>query len=328
MNSSPEISIIIPVYNVENYIEKCINSVKSQSFTDFECLIIDDGSPDNSIPIAKTLIQDDTRFTIYQQKNIGLGPARNTGLNYATGKYIVFIDSDDYIEKDYLFELINKIKLENADICTCDVKLVDGNGEKIKEFINQPDKYREKNDILNTQLYIANWAWNKIYKKECFENTRFASHIQTFEDVYITFQILYNRKITSVNKLLYNYVHREGSISHSLKPTLLHDRLAITQNHKNFLIKNNLFDKNKDYYDFAYLKNYIAYTIVMLARYSMDYKSDVNKLKSQIEKKQFTYKKIIKSINKDPRIGISILVFKISPSLFKLFINLIKKNKH
>ncbi|HEF8786834.1 TPA: glycosyltransferase family 2 protein, partial [Providencia alcalifaciens] len=144
MNSNPEISVIIPVYNVENYIEKCITSVKLQSFTDFECIIIDDGSPDNSIDIAKNLIHDDTRFLIYSKKNAGLGPARNTGLDYANGKYIVFIDSDDYIEKDYLLDLITKIKLEDADICTCDVKLVDGNGNKIKEVKNNPNEYIKK----------------------------------------------------------------------------------------------------------------------------------------------------------------------------------------
>ncbi|QKJ50682.1 glycosyltransferase [Providencia rettgeri] len=325
MLSSPLISIIIPVYNVEKYISKSIQSILFQTFTDFECLIINDGTLDKSIEIAKQLVSNDPRFIFFEQENQGQASARNLVFNNCKGQYITFIDSDDYIESNYLLELLTKIQLDDADICTCNVKLVDNRGKKIKEFINKPKLYNKKNDILNSHLYISNWMWDKIYKKECFDNIRFNNSVKTFEDVLITFQILHKRKITSVNIPLYNYVYREGSTSHSLSPTLIMDRLTITNAHKTFLENQNLLSQRQDYYSFVYLKNFIAYTIVLLAKYSDKYKNDIYKFNRLINKKIFTFRNVFKAIFREPRIGVSLLVFKISPELFKLGVNFLKK---
>src|SRR5690554_6473129 len=96
------ISVVVPVYKVEDHIEKCIRSLLSQTYTNFEALIVDDGSPDRSIEIAKRIVADDPRFVFFTQENKGLGPARNTALDNAKGAYIAFLDSDDYYEDDYL----------------------------------------------------------------------------------------------------------------------------------------------------------------------------------------------------------------------------------
>ena len=120
----PKISIIIPFYNVENYIAKCINSVKNQTFTDFECILIDDESPDTSKQIAEQIIQNDKRFRVISQLNKGLGGARNTGLDNAKGEWVVFLDSDDYWERDFLRIMYEKATKYNADIIVCRYKSI------------------------------------------------------------------------------------------------------------------------------------------------------------------------------------------------------------
>lgn len=99
-------SIIIPVYNVEQYLDKCLKSISKQTFLDFECIIVDDGSPDNSNAIIDKYVNKDQRFKVIHQKNMGLSAARNTGLDAAKGDYIAFVDSDDYIANDYLEKFV------------------------------------------------------------------------------------------------------------------------------------------------------------------------------------------------------------------------------
>ena len=124
----PKISIIIPFYNVENYIAKCINSVKNQTFTDFEFILIYYESPDNSKQIAEKLIENDSRFKIISQLNKGLGGARNTGLDNAKGEWVVFLDSDDYWERDFLQIMYEKATKYKADIIVCRYKSISPSG--------------------------------------------------------------------------------------------------------------------------------------------------------------------------------------------------------
>ena len=113
---NPEISIIIPVYNVEPYIRRCLDSIKAQTFTDFEAIIVDDSSPDGSIKIAMEFVASDSRFKIVTRENGGLSAARNTGIEHSVGRYIAFIDSDDFIAPTYLEKLYNACEENNADM--------------------------------------------------------------------------------------------------------------------------------------------------------------------------------------------------------------------
>src|SRR5690554_1320463 len=148
MSSNPKISIIIPVYGVEKYIAKCIESIKNQTFTNFEAILINDGTKDNSVAVAEQAIAGDDRFIILHKENGGQGSARNLGLDNARGDYIAFIDSDDWVEPRYLQAMHEKITEEDADVCTCDVLYVDINGKTVREFKNNPLGYYENNDYL------------------------------------------------------------------------------------------------------------------------------------------------------------------------------------
>ena len=112
----PKISIIVPVYNVESYLVRCIDSILNQSFKNFELILVNDGSTDDSLIICKKYLNVDKRIKLVSQVNKGLSAARNTGLRHTSGKYICFIDSDDFVEKDYLLFLINNIEKYNSDI--------------------------------------------------------------------------------------------------------------------------------------------------------------------------------------------------------------------
>ena len=116
-----KISVIVPVYNVEKYIEKSIISIINQSYTDIEIIVVNDGSTDDSIKICELLSKKDSRISIYNKENGGLSSARNFGMNFATGKYVIFIDSDDYIDKDMLAELYGNITKYDADVSVCGI---------------------------------------------------------------------------------------------------------------------------------------------------------------------------------------------------------------
>ena len=128
IKSNPEISIVVPVFNVEKFLKKCIESIISQSFSNFEVLLVNDGSTDGSLDICLQYTKIDDRVKVINKKNGGLSDARNAGIKYATGKYICFIDSDDFIEKEYLQKLYKNIVKYNSDVSMCEYFITDENG--------------------------------------------------------------------------------------------------------------------------------------------------------------------------------------------------------
>lgn len=218
---NPRISVIVPVYNVQNYLERCIESVLNQTFKNFELILVNDGSTDNSLNICKRY-KKDNRIKIISQKNKGLSAARNKGLELAQGEYVSFIDSDDFVEKDYLKLLFENINKYSTDIAMCEYFLTNEKGKKysIVRF-NEPKtilvlsgretlKYSyEKNGTSNIV------AWNKIYKKTMFNNIKYKEG-SYFEDDQIAGQLFYTAKrVSFVHQPLYNYVQRSNSIIHS-----------------------------------------------------------------------------------------------------------------
>lgn len=218
----PKISIIVPVYNVERYLTKCINSILSQSFKDFELILVNDGSTDNSLSICEKYTDIDKRIKLVSQINKGLSAARNTGLRYANGNYICFIDSDDFVEKDYLRLLWNNIEKYNSDISICEYYLTDAKGKKyaVAKF-NEPHDIsflsgRKTFSYFYKDNYVANVvAWNKIYKKHLFDNIKYDEG-RYFEDELIALPLFYKaKKVSFIRIPLYNYVQRQGSIMRS-----------------------------------------------------------------------------------------------------------------
>jgi len=165
---SPLISIIVPVYNVEKYIRRCLDSIKDQTLTDFECILIDDGSPDNSPAICDEYANADSRFIVIHQKNAGVSAARNAGLDAAKGEWIGFVDSDDWVEKTYVAELRNKILSNETDYDLILFNLVDEFKDNSLEVIEPLDEKLLLHKALPkylTQEYRGG-PWNYFVKKE------------------------------------------------------------------------------------------------------------------------------------------------------------------
>lgn len=145
---NPKISVIIPVYNAENYVGRCIESVQAQTYEDWQLILVDDGSTDNSLAICQKYAEKDKRIGVKHQENAGPGIARNVGINEAFGQYVVFIDSDDYIEKEY-FQLLSE---HDEDVVFINVRNVDEEGRVVKEDFMAKNKQLSKDTILRRQM--------------------------------------------------------------------------------------------------------------------------------------------------------------------------------
>lgn len=215
MYNKDKISIIIPVYKVEGLLEKCVDSVIEQTYTNIEIILVDDGSPDNCGMICEVYKKKDNRIKVIHKKNGGLSSARNAGLEIATGDYIGFVDSDDMISQNMYEDLYNAMIQYDSDISICGYYEVI-NGKCIIPFdIERTICYSNKEavkELLNDKT-IKCFAWNKLYKKTLFNKIEFPEG-RNFEDVYVMHKLFnISKKIVLINKYCYFYLQREGSIT-------------------------------------------------------------------------------------------------------------------
>ncbi|ELB11855.1 glycosyltransferase [Enterococcus faecium] len=211
-----EISIIVPVYKVEPYLRKCVDSILAQTFTDFEVILVDDGSPDNSGKICDEYASKDSRVRVIHKKNGGLSSARNAGIDVARGKYLGFVDSDDYIEKDMYELLYDNIVKEQADLSICGVYDLYANREPkiLTPQYMVLSKIEAMKMILEAKV-VSVQAWNKLYKKEIFDTIRYPEGVIT-EDAAVILPVLdKTEKVVIDNQQKYYYFHRENSITSS-----------------------------------------------------------------------------------------------------------------
>ena len=209
-----EISIIIPVYNVEKYIRKCIDSVLSQTFTDIEVILVDDGSTDDSGKICDEYSRVDSRIKVIHKNNGGLSSARNAGIEIANGKYLGFVDSDDYIANDMFEMLYFNIIKENADLSICGIFHC---YESKKPVVNSPWYGVLNSEQAIEYAFLGKFfsvnAVTKLYKRHLFDTIRYPDG-KTSEDAFIIVDILSQcNKIVATSKQKYFYFHREGSIT-------------------------------------------------------------------------------------------------------------------
>jgi len=209
----PKVSVVVPVYNVEKYIEKCIISIKNQTLKDYECLIIDDGSPDNSIEVAKKVIGSDLRFIILSKENGGLSDAKNFGKRAATGDYICFIDSDDYIDETCLEKAYNMAIKHDSDITCFDLyyEYENGNKEISLGGYQEVDSYSNNKNIA----FINNSSNNKLYRTSFMKDKEFIKGMWYEDLAIVPIWLSLANNVSYVNEPLYYYLQREGSISHS-----------------------------------------------------------------------------------------------------------------
>ena len=210
-----KVSVIVPVYNVEQYIDKCLKSLVDQDFEDYEVIVVNDGSPDNSQKIVDEYTKKYPKIIkSYIKKNGGVSSARNYGITKAKGEYITFVDSDDYVAKEYLDELYNTAVNEKSDIVVCNMYAQ--TGEKT-EVMTGLLKY-SNDDIKNAMISIPA-VWNKLFKRSLFieNNVSFPEKLLA-EDLAVVTRILCNvNKISYIEKPLYYYLIRTNSLSHQTK---------------------------------------------------------------------------------------------------------------
>lgn len=226
----PEISIIVPVYKVEEYLRECLDSILRQTFSNFELILVDDGSPDSSGVICDQYANLDERIRVIHQKNGGHSAARNAGLDIAEGKYISFIDGDDCVP-DWMLEELHQV------IKKYDVDMVKGRHQRFVDDIGEVDQYDANVYIMDTEQAIKNFlceayssekkinvaVWDGLYRREIFDNIRFPFGL-IYEDGYVTPQILLkSNKIAIYNKIIYFYRRNpngtmaQGITKHSLQ---------------------------------------------------------------------------------------------------------------
>lgn len=205
-------SIIIPVYNVEKYIRKCLDSIINQTYSNFEVIIVNDGTKDNSQSIIDEFCEKDSRFKSYIKENGGLSDARNYGVKYATGDYIIFLDSDDFIEKDLLLNLNEIINQDKTDIIRYNLNIVDEDGNLIKKN----DNIKKSGDLIKNILLnrFVEPAWLYAYNRDFYLENKFSfPKGKIHEDFYLTLLILDKAKnVKILNYNGYNYVQRTSGI--------------------------------------------------------------------------------------------------------------------
>ncbi|RAP45174.1 glycosyltransferase family 2 protein [uncultured Methanosphaera sp.] len=299
-----EISVIIPVFNSEEFLNKCLDSLLNQSFTDIEIICVDDGSTDNSLKILKSYANKDDRVRVFTQENNGAGAARNLGLKYVNGKYILFVDSDDWFEEDGFKSLYDKAEQLNVDLLLFDsIEHKINNQVAERRFFNKNEDdfsnlvfdYHYKNNKLVMGSFFV--PWSKLYKtKFLVDNNIKFSEIPIFNDMYFNVAVTtLASKIAYYPKILYHYNKlNESSIQAKIKSN--GKALVIIDVYKSiesFLRKNNFYEE----LEFNYLSSKIAEYRNVLNRVHEDYTEILfNKIKEDFMNLNLSNKDILKKL--------------------------------
>lgn len=237
------ITILVPFYNVEKYIKQCIESIINQTYKNLEIILIDDGSTDNSLKICKEFQKIDSRINIIKKKHKGVSSSRNIGIKIAHGEYIMFIDSDDFVSKNFVKELYSAVLKNNTLVAQCDVDLVNEVGKHLS-YAKTSKKNTVNGNELIYELYSTDNStqdiviWNKIYHNTVIKKYKFPEN-KICEDEFIIPQILYDRIVTIVNKSLYKYRQRKNSLTHTFNQQRLDIVLACEKRNEFYKTKKN-----------------------------------------------------------------------------------------
>ena len=277
--SKPLVSIIIPVYNVELYLSKCIDSILAQSFTDWECILVDDGSKDNSGSICDNYALKDNRIKVIHQNNRGVSIARQVGIDNVCGEYSIHIDPDDWVESNMIEELYNKVKSDDADMVICDYFKHEGG---VQQYINQRPNLLEPikiiEQMLTTNMYpqLYGSCCNKLVRCSCFNSSdnliRFEPEdLSLGEDVVFNCRLLMStvHRVSYLNKAFYHYEVRSNSLCSTLEKNIgylikiqeeivkdkkILDTLSLKPQHLQILFDKKEFKEMKDLYPYTQQK--------------------------------------------------------------------------
>lgn len=299
------ISVIVPIYNIEKYIDRCVESVVNQTYKNLEIILVDDGSTDNSSSVCDDWAKRDSRIKVIHKKNGGLSDARNFGLDNAKGDYIAFVDGDDFIDINMYDSMLNYLKKYNCDICICGINKIE-NG---REFITRPYMYSNNEftilnnenalvELLNDRLDVS--SCNKLYKKEIINDLRFPYGI-TNEDFALMYKFFYrSNQIIIINENYYKYIQRQGSITTTKFNERQFDKYYNCIQMMDFIEENipNLINEAKYYlwyHTFCLLKQlYLENLIISYSKYAKELKTTLKKDSFIIMKsKKLSYKEKI-----------------------------------
>ncbi|MEE1076980.1 MAG: glycosyltransferase [Acutalibacteraceae bacterium] len=246
-DSVPAISVIIPIYNVGEYLSRCLSSVSYQSFKDFEVIMVDDSSTDNSPQIATEFETKFSNFRLVHNPSKGVSSARNLGVSLARGEYIAFVDSDDYIDVNYLKSLYTVAKENNADVVHCNYGLYYIESGLVRPVIIRKPRTKIMSNLEMAEHTIADFCmrsylWNKLWKKSLFIDNNITFPEMKFEDIATTSRLLYfANKGVVINKVLYYYTIRRGSIVQTPSIKNSSDYLLSFGHLKRFFIDQNCY---------------------------------------------------------------------------------------
>lgn len=319
-NCNPEISIIVPVYNVENYLEKCIDSILNQTFKNFELILVDDGSTDRSGEICEKCKHKDSRIKVIHKYSGGASDARNRGIDSSIGRFIGFVDSDDYIHPQMYEILYNNIIKYNADIAMCDyIKYESGD---FYNYQNDDNKVEVYSNIDSLNLIFGEkeghciTPWNKIYNRQLFNNLRFKVG-RICEDKLISHRILYaSKKTIFIPNVLYFYRQRKGSVSNSEFSIKNLDSLYAHRDAMIFLnsnINNDIKFKSQEVYVYYFFQDYFKAKKILNGQ-----NENLEKIKREFVS---TFYILMRSKNFKIKEKISWIIFALSPSLYKCIFN-------
>ena len=288
----PQISVIVPVYKVEKYLKRCVDSILSQTFTDFELILVDDGSPDGCPQICDQYAQQDARVYVIHQQNGGLSAARNAGIDWAfansNSQWLTFVDSDDWIHPRTLEALLKAAQENHVDVSICGFQKT--NGEEVKVFFDFPAQLWNPEDLYVNYIVNAAVAWGKLYKKECFSEIRYPVG-KLHEDEFVTYKILFQcKQVAFVDAPFYAYFQNPAGIMHSVWTRRRLDALFARKQQIDYFAQHN-FKQAKLRAERSLLwtakeqleiltalerNNDIRYIRRLLRRYLYKYKNDLN----------------------------------------------------
>lgn len=250
----PKISIVVPVYNVEKYLSQCLDSIINQTFKDFECICVNDGSPDNSLAILQEYASKDNRIKIINQENKGLPCARNTGFKYVQSPYVAFVDSDDWLDKNYLQILYKTIEETNSDVVTCNYeKYYEKENKFVSDILPQERKFcvHDKLSSKIEKAYAQPTVWNKIIKTKILKDNdiKFFEGFANEDSPFMSLVFLLSDKIVYVENPLYFYRIRGNSITSNNKKVFT-DKVINFMNLIEDIINRQMF--NDDIFNFLY----------------------------------------------------------------------------
>lgn len=276
---TPLVSVIVPIYNVEKYLTKCLDTITHQTYRNLEIILVDDGSEDGCKEICDHYKNLDSRIKLIHKKNGGLASARNAGLKLATGKYIGWVDSDDWIELDMFEYLVSNAEQYSADIAICGrIEHYNGRERNITcENVKSLTSEQAIEELLKSKV-IANYMWDKLWRKELFEDIQFPNG-QVYEDVAVA-HILFIRAngIICLPDEKYHYQYRDGSIinDYSLKKRLTYFRVLLKRSEE--------LDTNNIYHNSLLKAQCVIAAIRIWCCYSKNPKKERDKYHSEVVK--------------------------------------------